>query len=73
MSNDPTRFRRITVHIEVGKRQAHVSVLAVQAEGGRESRTLIWRGVLPGPPGVSTARGIVELALTALRVAADRL
>lgn len=73
MRNDPTHYRRIRVNIDLGRKQAYVSVLTEVADGGARRVSLIWRGVLPGPLGVSTAREIIDLARTALGLAADRL
>lgn len=73
MSNDPTRFKRVTVNVDLGRGQAYLSVLTVVRDGGSERRNLIWRGVLPLTPRLSTAREIIELARTALERAADRL
>lgn len=73
MSNDPSTFRRVIVNIDLGRRQQYISVLTVDHRYGSERRSLVWRGVLPETPGVSTAREIVDLARTALERAADRL
>jgi hypothetical protein len=73
MSNDPSNYRRVRVNVDIGRSQSYVSVLTEVAQGGGRRVNLIWRGVLPVKPGVSTARDILELARAALAEAADRL
>ena len=73
MRNDPTNYRRVRVNIDLGRKQSYVSVLTEVADGGQRRVSLIWRGVLPETPGVSTAREILDLARTALEQASGRL